>query len=713
MEIPAAVVSSPLKSIVTEIIKQVGYDKLKKNFSQNDLCLTLTVDSNFPSLVEEYRQLTRTVMRRELEDVRQANKNNKSNDLVIDWSGSLNELSYSVLTQFRVLHNISVLSQAFIHLLVIMELRCSEDYALFISQDVIEAYLKIFIEQIRQRADVNDLGITDYEKTIFKDIFYLFIDHYKKRIRNDASWFLPSRENLSNIQSIFETISILFQLKICSNESTIKIHLEEMIKTRLQMDINDSFSIHSFIFQDKNGLQLTNVRKFIEFIEKLTESMLIIKEYQKIFSLVNINYIKTCFFHYNSASDRLTELTKCLLKNMIEYFQVYSKPMIKVTSSIYDPNLIQSSNILLNLYLYLQKIIILFQDILETEDWQTNIFKFKLIEYHQWFSPIMKFLLEGFAAYIRQAIGRVIEVDNEIVSHEDIHYSQSTMVATNLCIKLYQEWESIDYPDINIRYTALIKLTNTICEQCQHYAKRTAHKLLENKYFSDLNRTRSFNVSKKLCILVNDIEYIKRKLLSFLPNLLNFSTIIDKMNENYDSTGFQQIKVTLERLITTAEYKMNDVIKLIFKRVTTLFFISLKDKISKYYEDEKCKKVDSMKDVHQYIDQEILYKFYEGLESVQYFLIACAIRIKTLQCLTELLLLHESPDFYERILQSFDRLTAYFEHVCREESDIPGPSCEEITTFRHILQQFTLSTEQLQLIYFQEITQTYSLVNTL
>ncbi|CAF4971655.1 unnamed protein product [Rotaria sp. Silwood1] len=287
------------------------------------------------------------------------------------------------------------------------------------------------------------------------------------------------------------------------------------------------------------------------------------------------------------------------------------------------------------------------------------------------------------------------------------------MVATNLCIKLYQEWESIDYPDINIRYTALIKLTNTICEQCQHYAKRTAHKLLENKYFSDLNRTRSFNVSKKLCILVNDIEYIKRKLLSFLPNLLNFSTIIDKMNENYDSTGFQQIKVTLERLITTAEYKMNDVIKLIFKRVTTLFFISLKDKISKYYEDEKCKKVDSMKDVHQYIDQEILYKFYEGLESVQYFLIACAIRIKTLQCLTELLLLHESPDFYERILQSFDRLTAYFEHVCREESDIPGPSCEEITTFRHILQQFTLSTEQLQLIYFQEITQTYSLYECL
>ncbi|CAF5169021.1 unnamed protein product, partial [Rotaria sp. Silwood1] len=75
-------------------------------------------------------------------------------------------------------------------------------------------------------------------------------------------------------------------------------------------------------------------------------------------------------------------------------------------------------------------------------------------------------------------------------------YSESSKVATNLCIKLCQEWESIDYPDIDIRYTALIKLTKTICEQCQHYARCTAHKLSENKYFTDLNRTGSFNVSR-------------------------------------------------------------------------------------------------------------------------------------------------------------------------------------------------------------------------
>ncbi|CAF2732913.1 unnamed protein product [Rotaria sp. Silwood2] len=153
---------------------------------------------------------------------------------------------------------------------------------------------------------------------------------------------------------------------------------------------------------------------------------------------------------------------------------------------------------------------------------------------------------------------------------------------------------------------------------------------------------------------------------------------------------------------------MNDVIKLIFERVATLFYVSLKDKISKYYEDEKRKKVDAMNDINQYIDQEILHKLYSGLEKVQYSRAACAIRLKALQCLRESLPLQEPPDFYERVLQSFDRLASYFETVCREEQHIPGPPCEEVTTFRRTLQQFALSTEQLQLIYFQEISQTHS-----
>ena len=115
-----------------------------------------------------------------------------------------------------------------------------------------------------------------------------------------------------------------------------------------------------------------------------------------------------------------------------------------------------------------------------------------------------------------------------------------------------------------------------------------------------------------------------------------------------------------------------------------------------------------MKDVNRYIDVEILQQLYKGLEPVQYSRVACAIRIKVLQCLRELLPLQEPPDFFERVLQSFDQLAAYFELVCREEPHIPGPPCGEILTFRRTLQTCALTTEKLQLMYYTEICQIHS-----
>jgi hypothetical protein len=96
----------------------------------------------------------------------------------------------------------------------------------------------------------------------------------------------------------------------------------------------------------------------------------------------------------------------------------------------------------------------------------------------------------------------------------------------------------------------------------------------------------------QLCMLVNDIEYVKQNVLSSLPKLLNFSSVLAKMAENYESISFENTKLTLERLISTAEHEMTGVIKLIFEHVATFVQVSLKVKISNYYRDEKRGKVD-------------------------------------------------------------------------------------------------------------------------
>ena len=116
-----------------------------------------------------------------------------------------------------------------------------------------------------------------------------------------------------------------------------------------------------------------------------------------------------------------------------------------------------------------------------------------------------------------------------------------------------------------------------------------------------------------------------------------------------------------------------------------------------------------MKDViNRYLDQEILQQLYKGLEKVQYSRVACAIRIKTLQCLREQLPLQEPPDFYGRVLKSFDELANYFEDVCREQSHLPVLPCEEVVAFRRILLTYALTTEDLQLRYFREVSQIHS-----
>ncbi|CAF5162071.1 unnamed protein product, partial [Rotaria sp. Silwood1] len=80
------------------------------NLSLNISYLALAIDSDFQSLVEEYHKLTRIVIRHQLEAIRKTRKTNQSKNSIINWNGSLNDLSCSILSRFRVLYNISVLS---------------------------------------------------------------------------------------------------------------------------------------------------------------------------------------------------------------------------------------------------------------------------------------------------------------------------------------------------------------------------------------------------------------------------------------------------------------------------------------------------------------------------------------------------------------------------------------------------------------------------
>ena len=88
-------------------------DSSQAQLNRSDSCLTPATDSDSPLLIEEYHQLYRIVILHQLEDARESmTKKNESNPISIEWDGAVNDLSYNVLIQFRVLYNIPVLSDS-------------------------------------------------------------------------------------------------------------------------------------------------------------------------------------------------------------------------------------------------------------------------------------------------------------------------------------------------------------------------------------------------------------------------------------------------------------------------------------------------------------------------------------------------------------------------------------------------------------------------
>lgn len=229
----------------------------------------------------------------------------------------------------------------FRQLMVILELRCSDDYAPFISQGIIEEYLKLFMNKLREKSEKDDLDLSDYEVCLTgalspfdvciyplenglqRDIQYVHrsllstgsqrctlvssiqraSSEYSQYLRVGLS--LQGKNDRVSHQLPFSTIRTLLQLKICALDAPMQAYLEETIKIRLKTDIDDAFSLYGSLFNDSADIQLKLVEDFCEFVKKLADSMTSIGNYDKLFAIFGVAYIKVCFFEENNASDRV------------------------------------------------------------------------------------------------------------------------------------------------------------------------------------------------------------------------------------------------------------------------------------------------------------------------------------------------------------------------------------------------------------------------
>jgi hypothetical protein len=110
----------------------------------------------------------------------------------------------------------------------------------------------------------------------------------------------------------------------------LRKHLQNVVKHRLQTDINQSFDLETSALNNCDTNPLNAVRDFLKYVEKIArsikvvESMSIALEYNEVFALFEMNYIKMCFFEENGVADRVCLIVFFFLIIVLDYLSYLS-----------------------------------------------------------------------------------------------------------------------------------------------------------------------------------------------------------------------------------------------------------------------------------------------------------------------------------------------------------------------------------------------------
>ncbi|XP_035709370.1 protein unc-13 homolog 4B [Folsomia candida] len=150
-----------------------------------------------------------------------------------------------------------------------------------------------------------------------------------------------------------------------------------------------------------------------------------------------------------------------------------------------------------------------------------------LANYHKWFRPILVLWL-GFAV-IRgsEIITRCVNIDT--VSMDNIHAQTSTSALDTAAVihQLVQFWERLMWPDVCENYVIIHFLIEVMCYFTVLYAERKLEKLELEGYFDTIDQ---FDISERLCIALNNIEYVKEA-LEGIPEEIKYDALIRELED--------------------------------------------------------------------------------------------------------------------------------------------------------------------------------------
>ncbi|KAH8037814.1 hypothetical protein HPB51_017314 [Rhipicephalus microplus] len=217
---------------------------------------------------------------------------------------------------------------------------------------------------------------------------------------------------------------------------------------------------------------------------------------------------------------------------------------------------------LFELYMALQEFV-RFREHIPQEDWP----QLTMLNFHLWFADSVQGWFAVAKVKARQRIRKALELDRCIDSY--VQHSTSAVDTTTCFGQIKQFWRQLAWPDLKGSYPFVFKILEAVCDGAMFYANLCHQKLLNAGYYDEEGQ---FDVSEEVCIVINNMEYVRRALKP-LHNELELEPIIAAIEQAEGDRAADKCRAAFQALLHNAD---EDVVH---KILTIIAGLSEKDHI--------------------------------------------------------------------------------------------------------------------------------------
>ncbi|KAM8703190.1 hypothetical protein ACLKA7_007899 [Drosophila subpalustris] len=320
--------------------------------------------------------------------------------------------------------------------------------------------------------------------------------------------------------------------------SGAKEWLEYIIEGSKQSKDNES---------DENKLQY-----LIQIIQMVRSDLQRAMEYfDKLFyHKIRLNYSTKLYLYYDS---KLMEISKAIVKEVCSNIKMLDVPDDQFE---YLPNIdnVNMGTTLFEAYLVLKRYITLGQSLCPND-------KLLMTDFYQWFERGVTHWLDISVIKALNRIQKAIDLDQLHAVDETVKYSSSAVDTLAIFYQIKIFWQQLDWPEIEGSYTFVAKIVNDICRCCVFYAQRMSRRV-EN--ITNIGEDGDmFILSEEWCLAINNMDYIRQSLPSFIKEL-GSDDVIKRIGEFRSNLEAERCTNTITAVIDNAlDTQRNQIVELI------------------------------------------------------------------------------------------------------------------------------------------------------